>query len=247
MNQVVTCGRCREVISSDRVKELLIVCKCGAFYSRTEKALEQASPRRHMFYGLLMAALLFGALHQVRTYDTHFIEVIPYQVKALIKMDTKSDNLKVATMCLEVKNYKCNLQQLKNAYSKDPLDMLVMEELGTAHFKLKDYQASVDVFTEYFNKKGKSPDAGFVFAQSLEATNQDSKARRMYNWTIRQKPGVLQVTVTEKFIKLLIKNGKMNMAKKLIRFVQKNSSRTADFMQAELRVIKKSRRKVASR
>ncbi|MEZ4872256.1 MAG: hypothetical protein R2827_08430 [Bdellovibrionales bacterium] len=84
---------------------------------------------------------------------------------------------------------------------------------------------------------GRGSDALYEYAISLENIEDFDRARSIYEIALRQKPDVLQITVYEKYVKLLIKIGDISKAIETIKFVQSKATRSVDFMDKELKML----------
>lgn len=247
MSTHVYCRNCRHEIEPQRLSHSVVVCQvCGQTYShnmREESRQEFLATIKFMALGLFG---LFIFLAQIHKYDTAFITVIPLQLKHLVKMDNKQDNLKLVEICKSVKKYSCVEDVLKRATKKHPADTDLLEQYAATLYYNKKLDLAAERFEAYFNMNGKSPDAGYLYALTLQKLNNIKKAESMYKWTLSQKKDVLQLSVTENYVKMLMANGNFTKAKGLIRYIRRKATNAHGFMEKELNEMKSSR-KVASR
>lgn len=78
------------------------------------------------------------------------------------------------------------------------------------------------------------PELAFQYAIVLERNDKLEDAQRYYEFCLRKKRNVFQVTVSRNYANLLIKMGKTQKAKQFIYSIRKREQNASDFMKAEL-------------
>ncbi len=239
----ILCNRCHLSIDHNRANERIVVCNhCGKVYSNSLLKPEAKGVLNFIYKSAVIIVFAFGLLQQVVTWDTASIRVLPYQFKSLVAMDTSKNNIYLAKVCLQLDKLDCYQNYLHKALVRNPKDMKVRAEYGKTLFNTMNYKEAKQTLNVYKRFGGKDRKVIFAYARSLEALGETKSAAREYRWLLRQKPNFLQITVTEQYVKLLMKKGYNFQAKRYIQYVQRNSKVAPQFMQAQLeKLIKLSR------
>src|SRR5262249_49366836 len=93
---------------------------------------------------------------------------------------------------------------------------------------------------EFFSKGGVDLEGSYMFAKALGQVGMVDEASKYYDYVLGQKPDVLQVTVVQNYVKLLMEANRLDQAQKLIEGVRKQSEASAYFMEDEFKKIKEA-------
>jgi tetratricopeptide (TPR) repeat protein len=230
------CSRCRMVIPPERSFDSTVVCPhCGHVASPNEsKANRYLNSRfRQTAIGLsLLMVVLF--VHAV-TWDTYFFQVIPLKAKQLVNLASADELGELAVICQKRLNPSCTEKALREASEKQPQDTALLFQLGKTQSQMGLFQQAADTFDRYFQMEGREIEAAYFYAKTLEALNRLEDAATYYEFILEKRPEILQVTVTQNYVRLLKKMEQYQRAITLIQSIRRKGSSAAYFLEAELR------------
>jgi tetratricopeptide (TPR) repeat protein len=235
MMQFGICPRCQFEISEERKKSNPVVCdSCGLVLSNTDADLREAIDSRFIKFACGIAIALVAGFMQVVSWDNHAIEVIPLQIKSLVGASSNDDLEKMAAICMDRKKYDCVEQQYTRLAEGNPANTL---RLGKFQMSRARYQEAVNTYRNFFAKGGVDLEGSYNFARALGQVGQIDEAAKYYTYVIDAKPDVLQVTVVQNYVRLLMVANRLDQAKQLIEGVRKKNDASAYFMEDEYQKI----------
>lgn len=231
-----SCPRCQFDISAERRQESVIVCDhCGFVISPSEEFHRENGEKKFITLAFGIAFVLIAGFLQLTSWDTYSIEVIPLQVKGLIGASTNQDLERMAEICLERKKLDC----VESAYSRlSERDQSQLLRLGKFEMSRGHYQDAVNTYRNFFTKGGVDLEASYNFARALGQVGMVDEAAKYYDYVLGAKPDVVQVTVVQNYVKLLMEANRLDQAQRLIEGVRKQSETSAYFMEDEYQKIK---------
>ncbi|MEO0336527.1 MAG: hypothetical protein AAF202_09035 [Pseudomonadota bacterium] len=222
------CKQCKMEISEERLQNLPVVCNhCGYSHSDNQAKLTKRLDRkiRSSMYSISLAmGLLFVGLV---IWDNYVFTAAPIQAKKLIGIASAEDYETMYEICKQRLNVKCQVENLK-ALSKYKNEALAT--LGNTYYLLKRFDESARTLEQYFQDGGISLDASYDYARALEAMGNIDMAGKYYQSIIDSKPETLQITVTKRYVQMLLDYNRKAEAKKVLASVRDKGSNTANFM-----------------
>jgi tetratricopeptide (TPR) repeat protein len=103
------------------------------------------------------------------------------------------------------------------------------------------YQEAVNTYRTFFSKGGVDLEASYNFARALGQVGMVDEASKYFDYVLGAKPDVVQVTVVQNYVKLLMEANRLDQAQKLIEGVRKQSETSAYFMEDEFKKIQASK------
>jgi tetratricopeptide (TPR) repeat protein len=140
----------------------------------------------------------------------------------------------LASICMERKKYDCVEQQYARLGQQNPQLML---RLGKFQMSRAHYNEAVNTYRTFFSKGGIDLEASYNFAKALGQVGQIDEAAKYYDYVLGAKPDVLQVTVIQNYVKLLMEANRLDKARTLIEQVRHKSDTSAYFMETEFKKI----------
>lgn len=234
-----SCPRCQNDISAERRQDSVVVCDhCGFVISTTEQQFREKGEKRFIAYALGVGFVLVAGFLQLCSWDTHFLEVIPLQAKELIGASSNEDLEQMAAICLDRKKLDC----VERAYSKlGDRDQNQLLRLGKFQMSRAHYTEAANTYRTFFTKGGIDLEASYNFARALGQIGMVDEAAKYYDYVLGAKPDVLQVTVVQNYVRLLMEANRLDQAQKLIMNVRKQSEASSMFMEDEFQKIKGKR------
>jgi hypothetical protein len=95
---------------------------------------------------------------------------------------------------------------------------------------LKKNEEAAKTLELYFRDGGISLDASYDYARALEALGNVDMAGKYYQSILDSKPDTLQITVTKRYVQMLIDFNRRAEAKKVLASVRDKGSNTENFM-----------------
>jgi tetratricopeptide (TPR) repeat protein len=233
------CPRCQFDIAAERRQESVVICDhCGFVISNAEEQFREKGEKKFITLALGLGFLLIAGFLQLTSWDTYSIEVIPLQIKGLIGASTNQDLERMAEICLDRKKLDC----VENAYTKlGERDQTQLLRLGKFEMSRGHYNEAVNTYRNFFSKGGVDLEASYNFARALGQVGMVDEAAKYYDYVLGAKPDVVQVTVVQNYVKLLMEANRLDQAQKLIETVRKQSETSAYFMEDEFQKIKASK------
>tara|TARA_Y100000817_G_C16846872_1_gene540399 strand:+ start:892 stop:1617 length:726 start_codon:yes stop_codon:yes gene_type:complete len=236
-----SCPKCGAVIDRKRLSDPVVVCQeCGTVVNDAEK-VEEKKQYWNFFWSLAsICAAILVLFFYMRHWQGEAASVFPLQLKSLVGLAEVDDFEKLQSVCEDQQKVDCISKLTQEIQLKQPGHLLSLERLGHIKYLTKNYDDAVESYRTYFVHGGRDSSALYEYAISLEKIDDPEKARSIYEIALRQKPDVLQITVYEKYIKLLIKTGDVKKAIETIKYVQSKATRSVDFMDGELKRLEAS-------
>lgn len=231
-----SCPRCQFEISPERRQESVVVCDhCGFVISNSEQLFREKNEKRFITLAVGVGFLIIALFLQLCIWDSHFLEVIPLQAKDLIGASSNQDLERMAAICLERKKLDC----VERAYSRlGERDQSQLLRLGKFEMSRGHYNEAVETYRQFFSKGGIDLEASYQFARALGQVGMVDEAAKYYDYVLGAKPDVLQVTVVQNYVRLLMEANRLDQAQKLIEGVRKQSQTSVYFMEDEFQQIK---------
>ncbi len=229
------CPRCQQTVSEERTSEDVIVCNhCGYTHDRREAELEARHERRFSMIVFVGALIALAGFIQFVHWDTYSFEIIPLKVKEWTNTANSQELRKIADICRDRMIYSCTENALSEILQKNPNDLSSLEELAELQRLLGESAPAMQNFKSYFAQGGSDPAADFSYARLLDAAGQYADAQVYYQRTLLAKPAVIQVTVIQSYVSMLMKTHQIKEAIALIDDVRKhNGPEGKEFMAQE--------------
>ncbi len=222
-----TCPRCHTDISEERARSVPAVCDhCGHVISGNEAKATLEVAKNYKYGMFAVAAAIIGLHLFFSTWGGYTLEVRWLQV-----FGGSGSAERMAQICLETYQYDCTESNYLTMAKTDSKQFMV---LGKFQMSRQNYKGAAESFRLFLaQNEDPNKDANFLFARSLSETGEVDEASRVYEEIIRAKTDILQVTVIQKYVELLIKNQRWAQAQKILDEVRKRGENSKDFMQQQ--------------
>ena len=229
------CPQCKLDIAPERKTQRPVVCNhCGCTVSNSETLLDAEGEKKTIIaFGAILIFILASFI-QLMNWDNYSLEIIPLKLKETLGMRSPADLERTAEICFELKKWDC----VESNYSaRAQTDSTQLPRLGAFQMKRAKYNEAAQTFYSFFQKGGSSLEASYNYAKSLAQLGQVDEAIKYFDQVLAAKPDVLQVTVVQNYVKLLMEHRRFEQAKKLITDIRKTSPESASFMDTEFKKI----------
>lgn len=234
-----SCPRCQNDIGNDRLNESVVICPhCGWSDNKSYKKAQGKVDRRFIVYSMTISLLLSLAFIHLVTWDKHSVAVIPLQAKIYALGATATDYRDYAEICWDRGHPECVETSYRRIIETNPNDLEAWAKLGQILRLGKKDIPALNAYKQYFERGGVNPAIGYEYAQVLSRNNQLDEAIRYFQFALNSKPEMLQVTISQEFVRMLKNSGRLEEAKKVIEDIRTRGKNTAHFMETELKQIK---------
>lgn len=183
-----------------------------------------------------VSILILAAFFQIRAWDKHALEVIPLQIRSQFGALDMTDMDHMAAICMDRSDYDCVEQEYMTIAisTNDPNQMLRLAKFQMSRAR---YPQAADSFRRYIDKGGGDLTARYNLARALGQIGNIDEASKYYEEVLKAKPEILQITVIQNYVKLLISAHRIDRAKQLVKNVREKSDSSPDFMEKEMAMI----------
>ena len=235
MKSIHVCPRCHTNISEERRRQPLAICDgCGFVASGQEAKTGAALERRFLISALGISALLIAGFIQLVSWGSHSIEVIPLQIGQLLHSNSTNQLERLVQISFEMNKYDVTESAYGDLAAKEHTAYL---RLGKFQMSRGKYAEAANSFRLYFSFNNEDLEAHYLYARALGETKQIDEAVKHFDYVLRARPSMRQITVVQNYVKALTQNGRFAQARKVIES-ERNRDRTAlMFMDTEYKVI----------
>jgi hypothetical protein len=231
------CPRCLNPLSEERARSTPKVCDtCGhvltANVTQHKKQYERSSLRWTIGAGVFVTL----ALMQMIAWGGYSLEVLPLKAAILTGVDSAATDERMAQICLELKKLDC----VESMYIRQAVtDVKNFVRLGKFQYNRMKYAEAAQSLQNYFARGGDASDldSRYVFARALGQSGQVELAAQQFDLILAAKPMVLQITVTENYIKLLVQYNRLEQALKVLDGIRARDESVGMFMDSEYKNI----------
>ncbi len=225
-SQHTTCPRCHTDISDERRSSVPTVCdNCGHVLSTAEAKAEETLTKNYKYGMFGFAAFVVGFHLFFSAWGGYTFEVRWIQ---LFGGNSAASQERMAQICIETFQYDCAEQAYLAVARQDSKAFL---KLGKFQMSRQNYAGAAQSFKQYLAaNEDVNFDVSYLLARSLSETGQVDEASDLYETIIRAKTDILQVTVIQKYVELLMKHQRWAQAQKIIQEIRKRGEAVADFM-----------------
>jgi len=228
------CPRCAQNIAPERFAQDVIVCNhCGFTADTVAHKTESEIERQYIRAALCAGILIVAAFIQLVEWDQYFFSIIPLKMKQMTGLASSEDLRKIVGICEVRFHHACVEKALAQLSEKEPNNADVMFDLGEIRRKTGHTAEAAEAYQAHFARGGNSPDAAYELARIMEFNGQYDQAQNYYTRALMAKPEVLQVTVIQAYVNMLMKLGKNNDARAVIADVRRKNGPSAQYFMAK--------------
>ncbi len=225
VNYGVSCPRCQDVISYDRLMESTIVCDhCGWVSERNQEIAHSWTTRRVMTAFFALGFILtYGVIHFI-TWDQYALKIIPLKFAERSHVATRDDLMEIARICTERMIYDCTASAYTAVLQQDPEDLATLKKLGKLQLQTQQYGKSLETFQSYFAHDGHDAEAAYLFAKLNDYFGKYEEADHYFLVALAAKPNILQVTVSRDYVQFLLNSAQFKKAKRQIEALRRKGA-----------------------
>lgn len=230
------CPRCKQDVSAERRKKSPVICDhCGYTASPGRSMVMKAAEKQTIIIYSGLLVMFVAVLVQLVTWDRHSGEIIPLKLKQTIGMASPGDIDRIGEICMDLRKFDCVESNYSSAAG---VDWNKLYQLGHFQMRRGKFNEAAHTYYNYFQKGGTELEASYDYAKALAKLGQVEEAIKYFDAVLAARPDVLQVTVVQNYVKLLMEHNRYDQARKLIGDIRGKGPQTGSFMEAEFIKIK---------
>lgn len=225
-SQHSTCPRCHSDISEERRSSVPTVCdNCGHVVSSNETDSDAVIAKNYKYAMFIFAFVVVGGHLFFSSWGGYTLEVRWIQ---LFGGNSVASQERMAQICIETFQYDCAEQSYLAVARTDSKAFL---KLGKFQMSRQNYTGAAQSLKQYLAaNEDVNHDATYLLARSLSEIGSVDEASALFESIIDAKTDILQLTVIQKYVELLMKNERWSQAQKVIEKIRKRGESVADFM-----------------
>lgn len=229
------CPRCRLQIRADRLRVHPVICDSCGFVATDRQADVESTLETSYLKAILVSstAILLGFM-QLANWGNYALEVIPLKAGDFVGNNSVQSKERLAEIAIDLKKHDLAERMYREIAKVDPGQLM---RLGKFQMSRAKYKEATETFGAVFARDKENLDARYYYARTLGESGKIDEAAAHYDFILRAKPGVLQVTVLENYVKHLLAADRLEQAKQVIESVQRRNSSVSQFMDTELKTI----------
>lgn len=231
------CPQCKMDISAERKKLNPVVCNHCGYSSANDERVQKDIERKNIIAFVGLSIFLIAAHIQLMNWDKHSLSIIPIVLKETVGAASSADYESKAQICMDLKKYDC----VESAYIQTAkIEPTLWKRAGDFEMKRGKFaEAARSYFPLFQNGKVQDIEVSYNYAKALAAIGQVDEAISYFDAILAARPDVLQVTVVQNYVKLLMQHQRYDQAQVLISKVRKSSGPAGEsFMDNEFKQIK---------
>ncbi len=229
------CPRCQLVISESRRRIFPVVCdSCGFVATDKQDVAESKMETSYLKAVIGTSAIIVAVFMQLANWGDHALEIIPLKIGDVMGNNSPASKERMAVIAMDLKKYDL-VERLYVEVSRTNPETL--QRLGKFQMSRAKYKEASVSFGLALARAADDVDTRYYYARCLGEIGNIDEAVKHYEFLLKGKPGVLQVTVVEYYVKNLLAANRLEDAKRVIESVQRQGSTVSQFMDTELKTI----------
>lgn len=230
------CPRCGNEIPQENLNAGILACSCGWVDRGDLKRAERQTSRNIFNVMLKVAILLVPVMIYLAQWRGFGIEVTILRLGSALGMLSPESQHRLAEIYLMTDNVPLALNKFKEIVKHSPKDWNTYTKLADMQMDRKEYSDAAQTLSAYIKNGGEDKSAAIrlKLAQALGKAGQTDTAIEQFKQILAAEPNILQVTVTQAYVKLLIENGRWEDAKSVVHDFRAHGSNGKDYLGDEL-------------
>lgn len=232
------CLQCHFEMSESRLNMDPAVCNhCGYISNlKHQKEADRFQNRLSLIIigSGILAILLFT---QLVFWQNHALTILPLKIKSTFGIDSQEALKEIADICMKTMKYSCVRDSYLAIIEDSPNDLDTLDKLAKIEHLMGERQAAIKHLDLYFSNGGRSYLAAHRYAKLLDVTGQPQLADNYYKMALSEKTDIVQVTVTQDYVRFLKNQARYKEAKDLILHYRKNGA-SINFLSQEFEELK---------
>lgn len=235
------CPRCKQEIDHSRIQQTPMVCdSCGFVVSTAEARVREVVEKSILKAALVGSVIIVALFMHVGSWGNHSLEIIPLKIGQATHTSSTADLERMVQIGMDIHKY----DWVETLYAQlvteaDPQNFV---RLGKFQLSRAKYKEAAETYRQYFLLGKRNLDARYDYARALGEIGKTDEAAKNFDYVLKSKPGVRQVTIIQKYVSMLVKAERFDQAQKVIENVRRQDPSAGQFMDTEYKVISARKR-----
>lgn len=232
-----SCPRCKLDIAPERKLAKPVICNHCGYTSGNDQIVHDEIEKKNIVAFSILSAFVIAAHIQLLNWDSHSLNIIPIAAKEMVGLSSAADHEAKAAICMDLKKWDCVEASYIETAKVDPS---LWRRAGDFQMKRAKYaEAARSYYPLFQSGEAQDIEVSYNYAKALAKIGQVDEAVAYFDAILAARPDVLQVTVVQNYVKLLMDHQRYDQAKVLISKVRQSSGPAGDsFMNEEFDKIK---------
>ena len=189
-------------------------CKCGWQKSFNKKQIQKMEHKtvKSLF---IMGTILMGLIVYVNNWGASSLSIVPLKVSQWTGNLNPKSFAKLQYVCMKLKRYNC-VESAQTSFYRSSGNLTILAELGAFQYRRQRFHEASRTYNRYFKMNGKDIKAAYNYARILEKQGHVKHALAYYEYALKARSGVIQVTIMRSYLDLLVETGQRNRARKVL-------------------------------
>ena len=184
---------------------------------------KEENGRFKVFCALMIVFFMAGLFH-VHHWNQYFFEIFPLKTAQMMNTADRDDLMRIAEICKERNKHACQIKAYRQVIKQNSNDYVAFELLAETQYLSGRVIDAEQTLSNYFLSGGESVRATYIYARVLAEMNKHDEAETQFKKALKMKPDVVQVSISEDYVKLLMNRSKFRQAKKFIDRMRKEGA-----------------------
>lgn len=231
----VACPTCFKMIPAAQSYEGTFVCECGQKVRTGHNSKKTASASKSWIIGLGLA--IIASFIHTSNWDNFSVEIVPLKVKQILGMADFQELRRIADICENRKKSFCQESALIESTRLDPKNKDLLLEISQIQMDRSAFESARLTLNSYFQLGGKDRLARYNLAIALWKLNMTADAKKHLKYLVFSSKQNLDAQAARSYVNLLMSEGDMASAHKVIQHCRSLGNNTAMFLEKEWKEI----------
>lgn len=196
-----------------------------------ERKLERKKILVMITISLMVFALMLGSLHMT-TFEGQLDFI---KIKESLKVSSAKDMQKKALICQQMRRVDCAIGAWQNILDSEPNNPQPLLEMARIYREDENQQAAIDHYMKYLESPMANIDRMIEIADTLKAIGRMEEAIQMYQGSIEDENGLVNINASKALVRLYMSNGDKAKAWQAIQRFQSQTQSASDYFDLEIR------------
>jgi tetratricopeptide (TPR) repeat protein len=230
------CPRCHLNINPQRLAQMPAVCDCCGHVLSSSESSEQVDLEKSLLKSAIGSSIfLLLFLAYIGSWGSYSLEIIPLKIGHWTGRNSAADMERLAQIGLDLK--KLDMVEQEYSLLAKNVDPKNYARLGKFQLSRMEYKEAAEAYRQYFQLGNRDYDARYNYARALSESGRIDDAAKNFEYLLKARPGVRQVTVVQRYVSMLVKAQRFDQAQRVIEHVRKQDPAASRFMDTEYKVI----------
>jgi tetratricopeptide (TPR) repeat protein len=233
MSFLGTCPQCSTEIPKDRYVSGFAICECGWSDTTGLRRANKAHDKKAVRSLVAGAVILVALFAHLSTWGSYSAAIPLVKIQQLTGTLSKAGYLELGENCIALGRFECAKSAYADLFSSNG-DASGLALRANLEDRLGETAAATNDYAAYFSAGGKETKAFVAYGHLLETANRNAEASTAYENAIATTGEVLPVQATTGLVRLLMKEGKYELALERIKAFHESAGNAVGYLNTEL-------------